>query len=216
MFGNDGGCVPVPVTCDGPEDCPSGQVCCGTLDLAVGGYTDVSCQSSCGTAEAGAFDGAVMGTMLMLQLCHADSVCPMGTTCGTSMFLPPFLYRCNTPSTPPPSTAVGDPGVNCGTATCGTGQECCVLGQTGAAAQTYCAPKGTACSCTPPADAGSTADASGDAGDATVAEAASDAAVPEAASDTAVPEAASDAPTEASSEAGSDAAGDVTASDGHE
>jgi hypothetical protein len=37
------------VECDGPADCPQGQVCCGTV--AGNSYSQVKCASSCGTGQ---------------------------------------------------------------------------------------------------------------------------------------------------------------------
>jgi hypothetical protein len=214
--GNDGGCTPVAATCDGPEDCPSGQTCCGTLDVAAGGYSKIACQPSpCAPlADAGAGDGGLGGMALVLELCRADTMChdTMGYTCGTSMFLPPFLYRCySTMTMPPPATATGVPGhVACGTGTCNTGEQCCILGQTGMSAQTYCAPMGQACSCSgAPADAGSDAGGEAAAGDA-----ASDAPSADTGAD-APAEGAADAGGDAA-DAGGDAASDAPAADAHD
>jgi hypothetical protein len=155
---NDGGCTPVAATCDGPEDCPMGQTCCGTLDMTVGGYTKIACQPSpCAPADAGM--AGLGGGTLMFELCRADTMChdTMGYTCGTSMYLPPFLYRCYMWTSAPPSTATGLPGhVACGNGTCNTGEECCILGQTGMSAPSYCAPVGQGCSCSgmPSSDGG--------------------------------------------------------------
>jgi hypothetical protein len=194
-------CTPLAVPCDGPEDCPTGQLCCGSLGMGAGGiaYTNIACQPSCAPADAGAASDAAPpgGLALVLELCHAGGTChdnPM-YMCSSSTYLPSFLYRCYTMGAAAPATATGGPGVNCGSTTCGAGQECCVRGPTDMSP--YCAPVGQACSCAgPSSDGGSTTDA-GNAGDA---------------SDTGHVEAASDAPPEASG----DAADDVMGSDAHE
>ena len=44
------GCAILEVTCDGPEDCGSGDVCCGIFDPSAGtggAYTSVGCQATC-------------------------------------------------------------------------------------------------------------------------------------------------------------------------
>jgi len=135
-----------------------GQTCCGTLDMTVGGYTKIACQPSpCVPADAGM--AGLGGGALEFELCRADTMCHdgMGYTCGTSMYLPPFLYRCYMGTSAPPSTATGVPGhVACGNGTCNTGEECCILGQTGMSAPSYCAPVGRGCSCSgaPSSDGG--------------------------------------------------------------
>ncbi len=42
------------IVCDGPEDCPAGNQCCGSLVQFQGGstrYDDIVCKPSCGTSE---------------------------------------------------------------------------------------------------------------------------------------------------------------------
>jgi hypothetical protein len=177
------------------------------------GYTQVVCAPSCLAPDAGAAPDAAaasdagglgLGAGLTLELCHAGTKCEdttMGTTCGASMYLPSFLARCFMTMAPAPTTT-GGPGVYCGTATCGAGQQCCI----DAAAQTsslvpYCAPAGTACSCAGPGDAGPAADAGADAApEASSVEAGADA-EPDAAvgADSAAPDASGDAPGDVSS-----------------
>jgi hypothetical protein len=146
-----------PLTCDGPEDCPSGNHCCG--EYTGGGYAQIECLPSCADAGAGG-DG---GGGLWLELCHAGQTCETASDmCLTSMYLPSFLYRCYTTGMPPPATATAGPGINCGAATCGAGQLCCLRSPH----DPYCAPAGTACSCTGPGDAGAdAADAGGSGAD---------------------------------------------------
>jgi hypothetical protein len=188
-------CTALAVTCDGPEDCPGGH-CCGTLGMVGGGlgYTQVACAPTCSpAADAGAApdaaaapDGGLvaLGGALLRELCHAGTTCetPMAT-CGVSLYLPSFLYRCDTTmATPPPASNAGGPGVNCGTATCVIGQECCVVppfGPDAGPGAAYCAPAGTACSCAGPGDAGPPADAAPEAAAETGADAQPDAGGPD-------------------------------------
>jgi hypothetical protein len=131
----------VPVVCDGPEDCPSGNSCCGLY--SGGSYSQFACMPSC--ADAGA-PGDAGGLSLWFEMCHAGQMCKTGM-CLTSMFLPSFLYRCYTSGSAPDAGATGGPGVNCGSTTCATGEECCLRQPHDA----YCAPAGTQCACQGPA-----------------------------------------------------------------
>jgi hypothetical protein len=184
-------CVPLAVPCDGKEDCPSGNVCCGNLGMTANGlgYTSIGCQPTCAAPDSGASDGGLGGFGgLTLELCHAGDMCQDSTTmCGSSMYLPSFLYRCYTMGTAPPATATGGPGVHCGTATCGTTEQCCLREPMAP----YCAPKGQACSCT-----------------ASAADGGSDAAGSDAPADAPSAETGTDAQPEAASDSGNDAAGD--------
>jgi len=155
-------------------------------------YTKIACQPSCAAADAGvASDAGGLGGLgggLTLELCHAGDACENSmTTCGSSMYLPDFLYRCFTMGNPPPASATGGPGVHCGTATCGTTEQCCLR----APMNPYCAPKDQPCTCAGPA---------GDGG--------SDAAASDATADAVVAETGTDAQPEASSDASNDAPGD--------
>lgn len=82
------------ITCDGPEDCPSGQRCCSHVlvdpENGITGYS-LACQASaCGPAPANQ------------ELCHPTSsaagTCSTGTACVTALGndndLPPSLYIC--------------------------------------------------------------------------------------------------------------------------
>ncbi|MCK6537690.1 MAG: hypothetical protein L6Q84_32355, partial [Polyangiaceae bacterium] len=74
-------CYGADIKCDGPEDCGSGQICCGTLVQNGGGsgyYTDFSCKNSCNYAGARVVCGSSPG------------VCPSGTTCKGSSILPQY------------------------------------------------------------------------------------------------------------------------------
>jgi len=76
------------ITCDGPEDCGAGQVCCAH---AVNDPTDgtigylLACQSGgCATGD--------------WEICHPTTGCSTGTTCvtayGNQNDLPRTLYVC--------------------------------------------------------------------------------------------------------------------------
>ena len=65
-------------TCDGPNDCPSGQVCCHILPLAGWGTAE---QTSCIT---GACPYSNMGGYGELVCDPNNPVCPSGTTCQTT------------------------------------------------------------------------------------------------------------------------------------
>jgi hypothetical protein len=76
------------ISCDGPEDCSGGELCCAhairSSTAGTVGYT-VSCQSSCGDAP------------LDREVCHPDSGCSSGTcvnTYGVDNDLPRTLYVC--------------------------------------------------------------------------------------------------------------------------
>jgi hypothetical protein len=81
------------ITCDGPEDCATGQHCCGRAmidpDWGIYGYR-LACQSAaCGAAPAN------------LEICHpsaATNICGTGRSCVTASInatdLPPSLYVC--------------------------------------------------------------------------------------------------------------------------
>jgi hypothetical protein len=82
-------------SCDGPEDCPSGQHCCAHVmidpDWGIYGY-QISCQASaCGSAPANQ------------EMCHTTTTsalgtCSTGTSCvtaqGNDADLPPNLHIC--------------------------------------------------------------------------------------------------------------------------
>jgi hypothetical protein len=147
------------VPCDGPEDCPSGQRCCGTYGGA--GYSRIECLASC----AATGDGGPGGTVL--EICHPGATCEDSTyTCQTSDIgaLPDFLFRCYSqgvdPTTTPPSTAADE--VNCGASTCGAGEKCCLREPS----DPYCAPMGQDCTCAVPMPDGGGAEAGDGSGDA--------------------------------------------------
>lgn len=70
----------VPLACDGPEDCQSGEVCCAkTYTKGLGdAYEYTSCAATCTGKD-------------YRVVCGASGQCPQGLTCGTSEMLPPYL-----------------------------------------------------------------------------------------------------------------------------
>jgi hypothetical protein len=147
----------VPTVCDGAEDCPAGQRCCG--EYSGGGYDKFGCFDSCAATGAAGAAGAAgapgMGAMgpILFEMCHAGDTCEdMTAMCLTSPYLPSSLPRClpmmlmgSTMGGPPDmSLGKGAGKINCGEAVCGAGEECCVRQPLAP----YCAPKGSACSCT--------------------------------------------------------------------
>ncbi len=144
------------VTCDGPEDCSGGQVCCGRYN--GGPYDRFECRTSCDTPDGG------NPTAQWFEMCHPGQMCATsGHACRTSQFLPSYLYRCyneGTEATNAGNTAAG--AVNCGSAVCTGSQTCCWQSP----GEPYCAAAG-ACRCNQPSDGGTEAggnDAASDGG----------------------------------------------------
>jgi hypothetical protein len=70
------GCTVMEARCDGPEDCPSGQVCCGTLSSNGMGYDRFVCAAQC------------MSTGNQRVACHEDmKTCPSNLVCANSQLL---------------------------------------------------------------------------------------------------------------------------------
>lgn len=140
--------------CDGQEDCPSGQTCCGLLDPNGGGYTAVKCQDTCPEAQ-------------FRVVCHEGDPCPQPAVpgpdgsaplCVRSTILPGYLGICGVVGTFTPKGFVGKPpapdAINCGPdLACGPGTKCCVLTTWDAATRAqaptggYCAKTSETCSC---------------------------------------------------------------------
>jgi hypothetical protein len=76
----NGNCNITEVTCDGNEDCGSGQMCCGII--SGNSYAKTVCQSSCnGTTER--------------EICHPGGTCVTpNTTCSHPQALPQYIWRC--------------------------------------------------------------------------------------------------------------------------
>jgi hypothetical protein len=152
--------------CDGPEDCPSGQHCCGRYQ---NGYQEIGCFPSCTALQGDG--GFVMGAPLWFELCHETSTCEDTTaTCLTSQFLPPTLSRCRpaaltmaTGNPPDAALSKNKNEVHCDVNICGADEQCCVR----MPLKAYCAPKSAKCGCTEPdagggGDGGNQTDASSD------------------------------------------------------
>lgn len=147
----------VGTTCDGKEDCPAGQLCCGSVMVGMGmgtsgtHYTKFGCYDSC-TALGG--DASPMaGGLLYYEVCNPADTCEDTTaTCGTSQFLPDSLSRClpaNTMAmngTPDSTLNHNKNEINCGKSVCGATEQCCIRQPL----DPYCAPKTATCECNAP------------------------------------------------------------------
>ncbi|MBN1656311.1 MAG: hypothetical protein JXA30_21255 [Deltaproteobacteria bacterium] len=159
------------VECDGDEDCPNGEVCCGTYrsTQATPGYTSIDCQPTCGfdyNFVSDADDDAGMQDLpdveempdMMFKLCHKGEDCSVegsdagtGEACWSSSVLPPFLAVClsssmtfGEPASDMTANAVAGE-INCGDETCTVGNEkCCLTDFTGDA---YCTEIDKECDC---------------------------------------------------------------------
>ncbi len=72
----------ITVGCDGPEDCPSGAICCGTWD-GVSKYTHVGCAPTCDSPD--------------FPICHLnapDPGCPGTMQCLAEVLLGPTYGYC--------------------------------------------------------------------------------------------------------------------------
>ncbi|MDD9933684.1 MAG: hypothetical protein OXT09_08780 [Myxococcales bacterium] len=135
--------VEVGAECDGNEDCPGGEVCCGRFNNAAFRYTEISCAATCGALD--------------YVLCHPGDDCPGETQqCRASQILPyDFVGVCADPADTP--TLVGEAiagEVLCGKSRCTVGEEkCCYRGRfefassTNVGLEPYCAPLDAVCSC---------------------------------------------------------------------
>src|SRR5262249_46486253 len=152
----------VTVPCDGPEDCPARDVCCGRASYGV--YDAFGCFPSCTVATHG--DRGVWN-----ELCHSPVDCQLpGDACVPSSGLPSNIGRCTPVSAPDngadadadaaesgprplaPEAGPGardgsapglDEGVSCGATRCEPGISCCRRDPGDA----YCIPRGRACAC---------------------------------------------------------------------
>jgi hypothetical protein len=130
------------IVCDGAEDCPSGQHCCGRFSNSD--YVQFGCFDACSNAPTNGADQ-------WLELCHAGDTCEgTGNTCKLSQYLPAPLSRCFSMGTDAPAGANAEAGkVNCGSNLCGTGEKCCLRKPH----DPYCAPASADCECKPNLDA---------------------------------------------------------------
>jgi hypothetical protein len=73
-------CSGTPIQCTSPAECPQGEVCCGTVGTGAY-YSNVICTSSC-PGDAGT---------QQYQFCNRSApVCPQGTTCSPSGYMPGY------------------------------------------------------------------------------------------------------------------------------
>ena len=104
--------------CDGDEDCTTGQVCCGELNMATFTYTSIGCRDSC------------PADMAHYKLCHPGETCPAADeVCRRSQLLPfEFISVCAAAAmVPVEATGESVAGeIGCGAMTCGSGQKCCL------------------------------------------------------------------------------------------
>jgi hypothetical protein len=152
------------IPCDGPEDCPGAEACCGRASFGV--YDAFGCFPTCAVAT-----NADRG--LWRELCHSPADCrEPGSACVGEPNLPASVGRC-APASPPDSgpsatdaseagprpvlreagtdapdgSGAGvDNGVGCGDERCEPGLSCCRREP----AAPYCVPRGGACTCEGP------------------------------------------------------------------
>jgi hypothetical protein len=60
------------MTCDGPEDCPTQEVCCASMSGAGSATTACSLAAQCANAST------------QEKLCHSGDDCTAPATCGAS------------------------------------------------------------------------------------------------------------------------------------
>ncbi len=78
-------CSTTVVDCDGPEDCPSGQLCCGNMGLTDSVFTRLSCAKNCSSGI----------TNTETEICHPDGPpCTNGNTCSPDAALPTGYTDC--------------------------------------------------------------------------------------------------------------------------
>jgi hypothetical protein len=137
----------VGATCDGPEDCPVPQSCCGVFDAAQFTYVSIGCALNCDALNE-------------FELCHPDQGCSLrGKVCRRSVIVPyDFINVCvdNVPAlVPTESTSESHKDqVMCGADLCDAKTEqCCLRSEfdfaqrMSIALEPYCAPVGSACTC---------------------------------------------------------------------
>jgi hypothetical protein len=147
QFQPDNDCTAIiDVVCDGPEDCPNGEMCCGHYG---GSYDRFICASTCDEA-------AVTMPGVWSEICHPGQVCAdPAYQCASIDYLPDFLYRCRDTGSLLCGTTnavmdacvepvnSGPNEISCGDAKCGDGEKCCIR----TPREPYCAPKDGYCQC---------------------------------------------------------------------
>ncbi len=79
-------CDKLAIACDGPEDCPSGKICCAEKGLVSGSWDVVECRTSCVSEQVGA---------TRREVCHpGGKPCLSGTSCSPDPALPPGYATC--------------------------------------------------------------------------------------------------------------------------
>lgn len=135
----------VGASCDGPEDCASGQRCCAQFERPTYSYTSIECRDSCANPD-------------QYELCHPGHACEdPSDVCRRSVIVPhDFINVCASPAAVPAESASAaiEGEVACGAASCRAGDEvCCLRSQFDFATMMltalppYCAPRGSACDC---------------------------------------------------------------------
>lgn len=80
MCSDPAGCMGIPVACDGPEDCMTGEVCCASGGAGGGGSAMCAAEADCGGFTS-------------IRLCHTDTDCSGTDACcsfmGISGCIPP-------------------------------------------------------------------------------------------------------------------------------
>ncbi len=79
-------CNTLDLHCDGPEDCPSGQICCGDTGFFGGGYDVVECRDNCLQTGIGG---------PQREVCHpGGQACKHGGSCQPDPGLPAGYFSC--------------------------------------------------------------------------------------------------------------------------
>jgi len=140
--------------CDGPEDCPVPQSCCGEFEPLRATYRSIGCRLSCDAPT-------------QFELCHVEQGgCKRsGQTCQRSVIIPyDFITICSNALLPAAANNSQDIDgvIVCGSDRCVAGvEECCLRSQYDFANRQlnaldpYCAPRGSACTCSSMAPGGS-------------------------------------------------------------
>jgi hypothetical protein len=80
-----GACTGIIAGCDGPEDCPTNEICCGDFNTTTSQYIAVSCQAQCDNTSAHP-----------IMCNYPGGPCPPGLMCIQSNHLPAGFGRCGT------------------------------------------------------------------------------------------------------------------------
>jgi hypothetical protein len=102
-------CQGIVATCDGPEDCNPGQICCGRTWGQNRGLT-CTAPNACNNGE---------------RVCHLDADCVSGERCCNETTIAGYTVLTCAPAADCPNI-YPTPGVPCGGSTCYSPQLCCV------------------------------------------------------------------------------------------